>query len=560
MKTTASRNRAVRRKRITCKYITEYMRMVETGQVESCEEQKKLVAHVRKTFAEEPLIIDYGRLDKCAEFQQYFPFDLFPWEWFVFALAMCVFKPDGTPRWSEILILVGRGAGKNALLSFFAFCAMSKTNGVENYNIDICANSEKQAVTTFKDIYRIVSKAKHAKIFKNRFKWNKTEISSISTGSEVHYHTANADTKDGLRPGMVMFDEVHQYEDYENLDVYTTALGKTDAPRIVYTTTNGYVRDGVLDDLIKRAEQILNGEIEDNGFLPFICKIDSKDEVYDEAKWEKANPSLPYLPNLLTEIKREFEAFKINPVKSRGFLTKRMNWPTSNVDLEAFNWDDIMKTNREMPDLTGKPCVCGIDFAQNTDFLSAFLLFRVDGKYYGIHHSWFCANSKDADRIKIKGKIPMLEAKGVLKVVEDFDIPASSVTDWIVEQSMRYDIQAVSLDLYRYKLIERELNDIGYSREAGNINITRPSDIMMYQPKINSMFVRGNIVWGDDPLMRWFTNNVKLEVAQNNNFKYGKIEEKSRKTDGFMAFVHAMCDEGAIPEEIDAVIYEPLVF
>ena len=83
---------------------------------------------------------------------------------------------------------------------------------------------------------------------------------------------------------------------------------------------------------------------------------------------------------------------------------------------------------------------------------------------------------------------------------------------------------------------------------------------MLVQGKIDSLFVRGNIVWGDDPLMRWYTNNTKLEPAPNNNFKYGKIEGKSRKTDGFMAFVHAMTAEDAIPEDVPLEFLQPIVF
>ena len=60
--------------------------------------------------------------------------------------------------------------------------------------------------------------------------------------------------------------------------------------------------------------------------------------------------------------------------------------------------------------------------------------------------------------------------------------------------------------------------------------------------------------------MRWFTNNTKLEPAPNNNFKYSKIEPKSRKTDGFMAFVAAVTLEEEIPDEVDFAFLEPIIF
>ena len=55
-------------------------------------------------------------------------------------------------------------------------------------------------------------------------------------------------------------------------------------------------------------------------------------------------------------------------------------------------------------------------------------------------------------------------------------------------------------------------------------------------------------------------NNSKLEPAPNNNFKYGKIEPKSRKTDAFMAFVAAMTLEDEIPEYSEIGLFEPIVF
>ena len=41
--------------------------------------------------------------------------------------------------------------------------------------------------------------------------------------------------------------------------------------------------------------------------------------------------------------------------------------------------------------------------------------------------------------------------------------------------------------------------------------------------------------------MRWYTNNTCLHLEKYENYTFAKIEPKSRKTDGFMAFVAAMC-------------------
>lgn len=61
----------------------------------------------------------------------------------------------------------------------------------------------------------------------------------------------------------------------------------------------------------------------------------------------------------------------------------------------------------------------------------------------------------------------------------------------------------------------------------------------MVAPLISSAFLNHKIVWGDNMLMRWYTNNAIRIIDRHGNVTYGKIEPKSRKTDGFMALVAA---------------------
>ena len=147
-----------------------------------------------------------------------------------------------------------------------------------------------------------------------------------------------------------------------------------------------------------------------------------------------------------------------------------------------------------------------------------------------------------------------------MTIVDDVEVHPSIVTDWIAEQSRKYNIEKIAIDDYRYTLMSRELSRIGYEAADKRVKMVRPSDIMRIQPKIASIFANGSLSVGDDPLFRWFINNTKLEPAPNNNYKYGKIEPKSRKTDGFMAYVAAMTIEEEIPDSFEMGFFKPLIF
>ena len=544
------------------KYIQEYLDIIDNEVSPVCKEQKLLSKFIKKIFETENLIIDEEKVEKYFSYQKYFPFDLFPWEKFCFVLHNCVFKENGLPRFPDLFILVGRGSGKNAYLGYEDFCLITPTNGIKNYDIDISANSEDQAKTTFMDIYNILEDPKHTKKMKKHFYWNKEEIINLKTKSRIKFRTNNPKGKDGLRSGKVDFDEIHAYQNWENINVFTTGLGKKDHPRRTYITTNGDVREGPLDNLLEKAMLILNGEVEDNGFLPFICRLDDEDEVHNPENWAKANPSLPYRPSLMEQMKKEYADYKINPYVNSAFMTKRMNIPKGSKDIEVTSWENILATNKEIPDLEGASCTIGFDYTKVNDFLTVGLLFLKGGVYYWISHSWFCINSRDKDRIK--APLEEWQEKGLLTIVNDIEINPDIPCEWVQEQLIKYNCIKTGIDNFRLALLSKSLKKIGIdTSDKEQVKIIRKSDIMKIVRVIDSLFNNHQIIWGDNPLMRWFTNNTKLTDKTLGNYVYDKIEPKSRKTDGFMAFVHAMiAAQDTLEDEDNSELFfmPPLVF
>lgn len=539
--------------------IQNYIDFVRSGKIEICKEQFLLCDYVEKCFNEENIFVDETQLHKYLSLQKYFPFQLLDWEVFCFTLHNCTYLRPGILRWPDLFIYVGRGSGKNGYLAFEDFCLISEYNTIKEYDIDICANAEEQAKTSFNDVYNVLE-ANETKL-KKHFYWTKEIIQNLKTKSTLRFRTSNAKTKDGGRPGKVDFDEYHQYQNYECINVFKTGLGKKKNPRTTVTTTDGDIRDGPLDKLIARALRILYEKSGDNGLLPFMCRLDDEKEASNKKMWDKANPSLHQNEELFREIEKEYIDYLDDPISNSAFMTKRMNIPKGNKDIEVTSWENILATNQPIPDLTGCTCRVGIDYAKTTDFVCVGLLFKNKGKYYWISHTWVCKKCKDLGRIKAPLEEWASEEGGkLLTFVDGPEVPPETVADWLVDQAQKYNITTLGMDNYRYTLLAKALKAVGFDTDktgANNIRLTRPSDEMRIYPVINSEFTNHNIVWGDNPLMRWYTNNTCLVAEPHDNYSFGKIEPKSRKTDGFKAFIAAMCADGTeLPDNGEMVDIE----
>lgn len=533
-------------------HIERYLRMIERGEVRACKDQILLAAYIRRCFDSEDIRVDDERLENYLGLQKYFPFDLFPWQIFITALHCCCYRPDGRPRWPDLFCMIGRGGGKDGMIAYESMCLISPYHGIKSYDVDVCANNEDQAMRPLQDLTAIFDEPSQRRALSRYFYWTAERVRSTKTGSIMRGRTNNPKGKDGLRSGIVIFNEIHQYENYANINVFTTGLGKKPHPRRAYFTTNGDVREGPLDDLLERSASILHGEEPDNGLLPFICRLDSSDEVHDPENWVKANPSLPYLPDLYEETAKEYREWKRNPKQLPDFMAKRMNLPQSQTEAPVTDWEHIAATNRPLPDLSGWTCTAGIDYASIRDWASVNLHFRRGEERFDINHSWLCLQSETLGRIKAPWK--EWARMGLVTPVDDVEISPDLLVDYIAEQMQYYYVAKIALDNYRYQLMKKALQHIGFGIEGGTLYLVHPSDIMKNQPVIDSLFVNDRFIWGDCPPLRWATNNTKLVRAgkkqgtDTGNYYYAKIEAKSRKTDPFMALVASVVIEDVLGE------------
>ena len=302
---------------------------------------------------------------------------------------------------------------------------------------------------------------------------------------------------------------------------------------------------------------VLNGVADDNGELYFICCIDDENEIDNEDGWFKANPSLyPEMDtysSMMRQMRIEYKNYKRNPTEHTSFPAKRMNCPPMVIEGEVAKWNLILDTNQDIDEdlLFGMPCVGGIDYMRTTDFLSAGLLYRVQGKDYWIQRTWVCRHSNDLSLIK--APLDAWALRGDVEFVDAEEIPPELPAVWLKNEAAKRNsrILRIGIDDYRYQLLSNALLDVmNFSAEKGWDNVTkiRPRDEMRYIPLITSGFTNRKFCWGDVAVMRWAAQNSKIVTSPQGNMTYGKIEPKSRKTDPFKAFVAAEVVSGELDQ------------
>ncbi|BFK24970.1 terminase large subunit domain-containing protein [Blautia producta] len=549
-------------KKIIVKEIEEYLEYVKAHKKWINKKRKLLIKNIVIPILErDDVFFDEKTYYNCIKYCEANYYPLFPYQKFVYAFVF-MYKGD-IPLFSNFFIMMGRGNGKDGFIVPLLNFMQTPLYGVKNYHIEIVANAEQQAKDTFKVAYDVMNTQK----FKGKFRATKELITNIVTGSEMKYNTSNSGTKDGKRPGCLLLNEIHAYENYEQINVFESALGKVKHPREFIITTNGYVRDGPLDEMLTMVSEILTTGENELAYFPFICELDDKEEADNEEAWHKANPSMEFMPILANQIKKDYLEMKKMPSKKPEFFTKRLNLPERNEEETVTKWENILaccyedivaKTPRRTPDTRNKLAILALDYADVRDFASAGVLTEgEENDYIWRQHTWVCAESPFFESIKFPLYRIGQEEFEDFEVVTDPVISIQDIVNWCLQKMTEYQVVKITMDTYRYPLFKMAFEEAGISIESkdnpeGIVRLIRKigSVCGIIAPEIESLFSEHKINYGPSAIMRWYTNNTCVSTDKYGNKTFGKIEPKLRKNDGFMAFVAGMYSKDEIKERV----------
>jgi phage terminase large subunit-like protein len=263
-------------------------------------------------------------------------------------LLRYAFAADGDAYKHKVsLVGVPRKNGKSALASGVALWSL--LTGPKGGEVYSCAADKDQARIVFGEAKKMLENepelAELAKVYRDA-------IEIPSTGSVYRVLSAEAYTKEGLSPTMVIFDELHAQPDRSLFDVMQLAQGaRGNLATMFCITTAGQKSDKTGGDsiaysLYQYGQKVARGEVEDPSFFMAWWEAAAEADHRDTDTWIGSNPGYGDLNSA------EDFASTVLRTPEAEFRTKRCNqWVSSNLTwLPTGSWDKLEAEYEITPD------------------------------------------------------------------------------------------------------------------------------------------------------------------------------------------------------------------
>ena len=280
-------------------YIKEYINQIDEGKIVVGEKVKKIYKRLLKESDDKslPFYFDEETGNRPIKFIETFckqaegeigkpiKLELFQ-KAYIQALFGFIYRDTGLRRFNETMFLVGRKNGKTTMLSAIALYMMiaDGEGSAECYSV---ATKKDQASKAFKSACAMRAQSPEIRAIINK---RRTDMYMPSTFSSFEPLSSDSDTLDGLNSHLVIIDELHAIKDRNLYDVMKQSTSSRRQPLVVMITTAGYVREWIFDEIYDYANNVLNGTVKNDSFLPVLYELDKIEEWKDIKCWAKANP------------------------------------------------------------------------------------------------------------------------------------------------------------------------------------------------------------------------------------------------------------------------------
>jgi phage terminase large subunit-like protein len=396
--------------------------------------------------------------------------------------------------------------------------------GPQGGEVYSCAGDREQARIVFGTARRMVEMDPQ---LSDLLKLYRDAIEFQKTGSVYRVLSAEAYTKEGLNPTLVMFDEVHVQPNRELWDVMALASGARVDPLLVGITTAGVKTDATGGDslcyaMYQHGKKVASGEVVDPAFfMAWWEPANPEADHRDPATWREANPGYGDF------VDPEDFASAVIRTPEPEFRTKRCNqWvSTSQAWLPSGAWEDC-KAVKIIPD--GAEVVLGFDGSYNNDSTALVVVVPGEAPHIDVVRCWERPATADDS-----WKVPIFEVEAAIR-----------------ESCQRWNVREIACDPARWaRTVEAlELEGLPVVVYPQSPERMVPATQRFYEAVLNKTLTHSG-----DPRLARHVGNCVLKVNQRGAQLAKEAKMSPRKIDLAVAAVIAL-DRAARPAEVSPPI------
>ena len=422
-------------------------------------------------------------------------------------------------RFKKILLLIARKNTKSETCSALGLSELVVGN--EGADIVCSSNDDVQASITYDaiDTMRTLIDPNDSDTKRNqRFILNKVN------GSKIFKLSDRTRNKEGRNIDFAIVDETHEMKNNVIAKSIEQSQSLKDNPKFINITTEGFVVEGFLDDELKKARAIINGEddsISSKRFLPWLYTQDSEEEVWqNHSSWVKSNPTLGIVKKW-SYLDEQVDIAK-NSKSDRIFvLSKDFNFKQNGVEswlnLEDYNY----KSAYDLEEFRNCFCLGAVDLSETTDLTCAkILLMKPNDPTKYIHTRYFIPQSKlqDSDDKQAGAKYEEWIKNGWMVATEGNDIDLSVVADFFYTLYKSYNIKLwkCGYDQRFCKDFINRMEQYNWSKETEDlIMILQNAQTLSNAMKLVEADLRSQLInYNENPVDRWCFKNAAIKVDE----------------------------------------------
>ncbi len=465
-------------------------------------------------------------------------FWLLPWQEQLIRDIFGVVKPDGNRQFRTAFVEIPKKNGKSELAAAVALYLLYADNepSAEVYG----AAADRQQASIVFDVANQMVQMTPALMKRSKIMGATKRIVNYSNAGFYQVLSAEVGTKHGLNVSGLVFDELHAQPTPHLYNVLTKGSGDArEQPLFFLITTAGTDRNSICYAIHTKAKDILENRRVDASFYPVIYGIEDDDDWSDEENWKKANPSLGYtIP--LDRVRDAYREASQNPAEENVFRQLRLcQWVNSTV-----RWipDHIYEQgNRpiDLESLKGCDCYGGLDLSSSGDITAFVLIFppRTETEpYYMLPFFWV---PEDTIPLRVKrASVPydVWVRQGYLMSTEGNVIHYGFIEKVIEQLGELYHIREIAFDRWGAVQMVQNLEGAGFTVVPigqGYRDMSPPTKAFY------ELLMKGEIIHGGNPVMRWMAGNVVVETDPAGNIKPTKAKS-AEKIDGIVAAIMAL--------------------